>query len=430
MNFATTKPAVQLLISMVMLVTATPSHAFLGDLIGAGVNAGAKLLGAGIDKAKDGLKDHEAEARKKQEAEAAQLQNFKEAVSKIESRSDMTQLQKEKAVRAVRKQFEMVTTITRMQEQAEAQRRAERDKLFTAEGLVGVAAGVAIDAASTRAVFAQADAMVKAGVPQARTREVFASVDGASVQAAQDRTRQVLASTAVAAVADALLPKEATTAANISTVAADVPAQQIAESKAELKGTEADEVPPTERAQASPVASANAFSPDRGRKIALDFVGSPRLQQELASKLQALGHEVVAKAEAEVVYRIEGEYQAQENRQLSGVTHDLGAILESDAFAWKPQSKISGTVGSGVSKLLLAIGQAQGAQIPRELRDAHQQANSGALKQSVLLVISREPREGSGSRAAFSREASSQDVVAVGLAKQVYQLMVNELGLH
>lgn len=430
MNSATTKSTAHVLIAMAMLVTVTPSHAFLGDLIGAGVNAGAKLLGAGIDKAKDGLKDHEAEARKKQEAEAAQLKNFEEAVSKIEGRSDMTQLQKEKAVRTVRKQFEMVTTITKMQEQAEAQGRAERDKLFTAEGLVGVAAGVAVDAASTRAVFAQADAMVKAGIPQARTREVFARVDGAAVQAAQDRTRQVLATAAVTAVAEALAPKEVTAAANVSTAASDVPVHRAVQGQAELTGTEADEAPPAERVAGPAPTTANAFSPDLGRRIALDFVGSPRLQQELASKLQALGHEVVAKADADVVYRIEGEYQALENRQSSGVTHDLGAILESDTFAWKPQSKISGSVGSGVSKLLFAIGQAQGAQIPRELRDAHQQANSGTLKQSVLLVISREPREGSASRAAFSREASSQEVVAVGLAKQVYQLMVTELGVH
>jgi hypothetical protein len=234
----------------------------------------------------------------------------------------------------------------------------------------------------------------------------------------------------VTAVAEALAPKEVTAAANVSTAASDVPVHRAVQGQAELTGTEADEAPPAERVAGPAATTANAFSPDLGRRIALDFVGSPRLQQELASKLQALGHEVVAKADADVVYRIEGEYQALENRQSSGVTHDLGAILESDTFAWKPQSKISGSVGSGVSKLLFAIGQAQGAQIPRELRDAHQQANSGALKQSVLLVISREPRGGSASRAAFSREASSQEVVAVGLAKQVYQLMVTELGVH
>lgn len=402
------------------LLAAMPAHAFLNELVGAGVAVGGKLLGAGVDKLKDSMKDQEAEAKQKKDAQGQQLKEFNESVARIEERSDLSPLQKEREVRQMRKQFDFVNLIAALDEQAQAHRRAQRDRLFTAEGMLDTVGNAAVGAASTRIVLAKADAMVAAGVPQAQTRSVLGQIDASAVGAAREKTQQVLTLIPVAAAIVGSAEQPAARAAN--NVAASLPSEE-APAKAEAS-SEATAAPVLDSA---PPVVLTAFSPDLERKLSLIFVGAPKTQETLRTRLVALGHHVVEDASlADVVYRIEGEYVVPEGKQYSGTRQGFGEILDAEALDWQPDRKMTGTIGAGLSKFMLALGKAQGAQIPKELEGG----SVGQLKQGVLLVISREPKNGKTSRASFSRDAVSTDVQAVPLVLATYAELLDQLGLN
>jgi len=402
------------------LLAATPAHAFLNELIGAGVEVGGKLLGAGFDKVKDSMKDHEAEARLKKEAHDKQLNAFNEAVARIEERTDLSPLQKERAVRQVQQQFDFANRIAALDSRAQAHRRAQRDRLFTAEGMLDTVGNAAVGAASTRIALAKADAMVAAGVPQAQTRDVFSQIDASAVNDAREKTQRVLAMAAVSTVEPAAAQQPADPVSE-DAFAARPPLVVSAEPQ-DLTGAE------TETA-ASNVASLpmTAFTPDLNRKVALTFVGAPKTQDALRARLVAMGHEVVEdESVADVIYRIEGEYVVPEGKQFSGTRQSFGEILDAKSIAWQPERKMSGAIGAGVTKLMLALGKAQGAQLPKEL----EVGNLDSLKQDVLLVISREPKFGKTTRASVSRVASSPDVQAVPMVLATYAELLEKLGFN
>lgn len=402
------------------LLAATPAHAFLNELIGAGVEVGGKLLGAGIDKVKDSMKDHEAEARQKKEAQDKQLNAFNEAVARVEERTDLTPLQKERAVRRVQQQFDFANRIAALDEQTQAHRKAQRDRMFTAEGMLDTVGNAAVGAASTRIALAKADAMVAAGVPQAQTRNVFSQIDAAAVNDAREKTQRVLAMAAVSTVesAAAQLP---TAQVSDDEAAARPPVAVSSENQALIHAATATEV----RVAAS--LPMTAFTPDLERKISLIFVGAPKTQDALRARLVAMGHQVVEDVSvADVIYRIEGEYVVPEGKQFSGTRQSFGEILDAKAIAWQPERKMAGTIGAGVTKFMFALGKAQGAQIPKEL----EVGNSDSLKQDVLLVISREPKDGKATRASVSRVASSPDVQAVPMVLATYAELLEQLGVN
>ena len=91
----------------------------------------------------------------------------------------------------------------------------------------------------------------------------------------------------------------------------------------------------------------------------------------------------------------------------------------------RQERKIAGAIGTGMAKFMLALGKAQGAQIPKELEGG----NPDHLKQEVLLVISREPKVGRPTRASFSKEVLSSDVQAVAMVLDTYTEMLIQLGV-
>lgn len=398
-----------------------PAHAFLNDLIGVGVELGGKLLGAGVDKAKESLKDPEEEARQKQAAQEQQLKAFNSAVAAVEDRTDLSALQKERAVRQLHKQFDLVNRIAAMEEQAQARRKAQRDRIFTAEGMLDTVGNAAVSAASTRIALARADGMVAAGIPQAQTKSVLNQVDAGAASETADQTRRMLAMSAAASSGSTTEPPTAQPKGSEGDAPSQVPSVDVATEGQPAADTE---VPVT--TEAPPAPPVTAFTPDLAKKVALVFVGAPKAQKSLTGHLTSLGHQVVEDAaSADVVYRIEGEYLVPESRQYSGTRQSFGEILDAEAIGWQPEKKMAGTFGAGIAKFMLAVGKAQGAQVPSEL----QGGPSDHLKQVVLLVVSREPKEGKPTRVSFSREASSPEVQAVPLVRDTYADMLAQLGV-
>ena len=96
--------------------------------------------------------------------------------------------------------------------------------------------------------------------------------------------------------------------------------QADAQVAAEARDAAANSPPETQKpvADSGQVAQTpgDAFSPDLGRKLYVEFVGSPKETQRLRELLAWRGHTIVAgKEEAEVAYLIEGEYVVPETRQ-------------------------------------------------------------------------------------------------------------------
>ncbi|MDV7390858.1 hypothetical protein RZS08_05870 [Arthrospira platensis SPKY1] len=397
---------------LLLLVGVSPAHAFLNELIGAGVQVGGKLIGAGIDKARDSMRDHEAEAREKEAAQAKQVQAYKDAVAKIEVQTNLTPLQKERAVRQIKKQFEMVEKIQNLEAQAEANRRAQRDRLFTAEGMVGLAGDAAVGAASTRIVLAQADAMVKAGIPQAQTKSALEQADrNMAAQKALDHTREVLEAAGQVVATYVEQPSALPDAPEVVEFSSEIVVEQVAAAQAAAEEGEHNR--------------GTAFDPDLGRPIAFEFVGSDSLQQQWRDKLMALGHQVVDPNQAEVVYRIEGEYWVPDTSLFKGTHQNVATILD-DRFSWKPEKKTSGAISVGFNRFLLAAAKAQGGQIPPEL----QNHNFEAFRQNVLIVVSRTPKEGPTTRFAVEREVRSDQVQAQSMAKDAYEEVSKTLGFN
>src|SRR5690606_26544438 len=107
--------------------------------------------------------------------------------------------------------------------------------------------------------------------------------------------------------------------------------------------------------------SKDAFMPDLGRRLYVEFVGSPTETAHLRNRLQAMGHTLAAsREEAEVVYLVEGEYAIPETKRYEGVTMNLGELLNApDKPIPAPEKKLSGTLASGVSKFMLVMASAQ-----------------------------------------------------------------------
>lgn len=397
---------------LLLLIGASPAHAFLNELIGAGVQVGGKLIGAGIDKAKDSLRDHEAEAREKEAAQAKQVQAYNDAVAKIEAQDNLTPFQKERAVRQIKKQFEMVEKIQNLEAQAEASRRAQRDRLFTAEGMVGLAGDAAIGAASTRIVLAQADAMVKAGIPQAQTKSALEQVDrNMATQQMTGHTREVLAAAGQAMMSNIEKAKPLPSITEQAEFSSEVVIEQAEALKVAALEAERNR--------------GTAFDPDLGRPIAIEFVGSDELQKQWRDKLIALGHQVVEPSQADVVYRIEGEYWVPDTSLFKGTHQNVATILD-NRFSWKPEKKTSGAISVGFNKFLLAASKAQGGQIPPEL----QNHNFEAFRQNVLIVVSRTPKAGPTTRFAVEREVRADQVQAQSMTKDAYEELSKTLGFN
>lgn len=429
------------------------AHAFgINDLISIGVQAGGKILGAAVDKAtdavKESLRDPEAEAREKAEQERKLAEQMQKQIDEIEKMPNLRPIDRERLVLKLRQTWRASKEMQALVERAEAQQKAERDKVLTLGGIagsIGRAAlrtpGMAVAQAdlmvknpvwraqqrlNNEAVLRQADAQVAAGIPQARARLALAQADVLQksgiqqagtetvVKAAEEMARQGVRKEDAERVADA--------AGQVSAQARDASSVTAQETGAVPGAAQ----PEAASDQAAPAPPGDAFSPDLGRKLYVEFVGSPKETQRLRELLAGRGHTIVAgKEEADVIYLIEGEYTIPETKQYGGVTVGVGELLENPGKVIPaPEKKLMGSVGAGVSKFLLAAAGAQGQQVPQEMMPG-----DGVFRQEVLLVIARQPKDGRETRASVVVKDDSATIDAVKLSKGAKEDLYSDLGI-
>ncbi|OQW87674.1 MAG: hypothetical protein BWK72_12225 [Rhodoferax ferrireducens] len=409
--------------------TAQNASAFgIGDIVSIGVQAGGKLIGAavdvGMDKVKDAMTDPEAEAAKKKAQEQKQAEGYRKALAEIEARHDLSPLQREKLTVAFKKQYAQVQQFQQFVQAAEARQKAQRDQIFTGAGLLGVVGDAALSTPSM--AMAKADVMSRSPTMRAQINTSIHQADMLNASGIpQAQARMAIAQTD-AIVKNGLLPAETKGAAQLAEVAASVDitaAMQLTEQPVAMEVT-------TTAVPSEPVVAPqpkDAFSPDVGKKIYLEFVGSVPHTQALKSILTDHGYSVVDnKSDADVAYLIEGEYAIPENKQHKGLSLSIGPILDDPSKPIeKPETKMTGSIGLGLNKLFIAMTQAQGANVP----PAALPKESNGFHQQVLLVTARQPKDGAETRFSVVKEVESAEIEGRSLAQAATHDMLDRLGL-
>lgn len=347
----------------------------IGDFVSAGINVVGKVGGAMIDKA---MEDSPEELERKRQKEKTDREaKFHEAIAKVEARSDISPLDKEKLTRQVSKTFGMAETISNLSAQQELRRREQRDKMFTAGGMAGVVGDAALNTPS--AIMARADMAVKAGIPQAQSRQ---AIDGANVLMKTGRPQEQSRAAVEAAMTGGVLrpsvgsvqpggtPEDKARAAEAVQGAIAQHQGEIDKAKAEIEAAKPkkllSEPEPTDLA-----------SLDKGRKVYVEFVGGQKLTERLQLAFKNSGHNIVGSAaEAEVVYQFDGEYAVSPESNREGLTERIGVYDDNPhpLEAPKEQSSMKGAVGGFFASM---------AGIPVR------QASTGTYRQGVLLVANR-----------------------------------------
>lgn len=422
-------------LALCCITTAPTVHAFgVGDLISMGVQAGGKLVGAvvdaSVDKVKDAMRDPQAEENKKREDERRVAEAMQKALADIEARRDLSPLQREKLCLILKKQHAQLqqfqTFAANAQAQQQARKVAERDQLFTGAGIIGTVGSAALNTPSMMMAQAdvlarspgfraqnaeavrQADRLVAAGVPQAQTRTALAQVDAMPNKLALQAGLQGAIQLAHAVSAPGVTapnPEIGSTPAPVSVqVKNEESAQQLA----------------TESVQ-------DAFSPDMGKKLYVEFIGSPAQTKSIREMLTGRGHTLLdAKDDAEVAYLIEGEYVVAETKERQGVDISIGKLLDNPTQTIEPpQRKLMGSVRSGFGMLMLGMAQAQGAQIPA----AAMPKEGNGFRQTVLLVTARQPKGGAETRISVFKEIESTALDGAMLSRSANEEMRGQLGL-
>jgi len=405
------------LVIAVSLVNINSASAFgLGDIVSAGINVVGKVGGAMIDKATEDTPE-EMEQKRQQEKADRERQYF-EAVAKIEARTDITPLSKEKLTRQIAKSFGMAETISNLMAQQEAQRREQRDNMFTAGGMAGVVGGAVLSTPS--AVIARADLAVKTGVPQAQSRQAVAEAD----VMIKTGLPQAQSSSAVA-VASGEAP---TTPAGIAIIqpVVTVPQKAIAEDAIQGNITEhqiaiADEqstlIAAKPKQELSEPELSNLASLDKNRKIYVEFIGSQKLTTRLQDAFKAAGYLVVStEAESEAVYQFDGEYGIQAEGNRGGLNERVGAYSEDPRVLEGPQ------VQSGVKNVVGGFFAAM-AGVPIKRPEL------GGYKQGVLLVANRRV-DGKDVRVSAVSSEESMQLEPTKLIETALQEIMGAVGVH
>lgn len=180
------------------------AHAFgVGDLVSIGVQAGSEIVRAAgskaVDTIKDSMRDPEAEAREKEEQERKLAEQMQKQIDEIEAMPNLRPIDRERLVLKLKQTWQASKETQAFVEYAEAQQKAERDRVLTVGGIAGVVGRAAMSSPSmvvaqadlmannpvwraeqrmhNEAAFRQADAMVAAGIPQAKAQGVLAQAD-------------------------------------------------------------------------------------------------------------------------------------------------------------------------------------------------------------------------------------------------------------
>jgi len=429
--------------AVVGVIAANPAHAFgIGDLIGIGLRAGAELAGAAVSKAvdsvKESMRDPEAETKEKAEQERKLAEAFQKQVEQIEAERNLRPIDRERLILKLRRQQQWAQQVQAMAEAAEARQKAERDKIFTTSGFLGVVADAAMSSPSAvvaqaklmtenplwraqqrmnnEIIFAQANAQVAADIPQAKAKVVLAQADLLQQTGAQQATTQAVVEAAKATAQAGTDLKEVAVVVESASETEDAATPRLERSTVTSESTAA-------ALQAEP----NAFTPDLGRRIFIEFVGSNEETTKLRQRLAAFGHRVVeTKEDADVVYIVEGEYSIPETKNHEGMILAFGSLLQSpDRAIEPPAKKITGTISQGLSRLLFSAAAAQGQPVP-----AGAAQNSGGYQQEALLVIARQPKEGKETRHSVFKSANSESIMAAKFAQELVGELYSALGIE
>ncbi|TXF13548.1 hypothetical protein [Pelomicrobium methylotrophicum] len=400
-----------------------------------------------MDAVKDSMRDPEAEAREKAERERKLAEQMQKQIDEIEKMPNLRPIDRERLVLKLKQTWRASKEMQALVERAEAQQKAERDKVLTLGGIAGAVGraalstpGMAVAQAdlmvknplwraqqrlNNEAVFRQADAQVAAGIPQARARLALAQADVLQKTGIQQAGTEVVVKAAEGVARQGVRKEDtervADAAGQVSAEARDA-ASATAQETGAVPGATQHEAASDQPAQAPE----DAFSPDLGRKLYVEFVGSPKETQRLRELLAGRGHTIVAgKEEADVIYLIEGEYTIPETKQYGGVTVGVGELLENPAKTiTPPENKLMGSIGAGISKFFLAAAAAQGQPVP-----ADAMPKEGVFPQEVLLVIARQPKDGKETRASVVEKAESATIEAVKLSKGAKEDLYKALGI-
>jgi len=435
---------------IVATFSVTQAYAFgLTDLISIGIRVGGEVVGAAagkaVDAVKESMRDPEAEAREKAEQRRKLAEAFQKQVDEIEAMPNLRPLDREKLILILRNQQKWAEQMQSFVAEAEARQKAERDKIFTASGFLGVVGEAALNTPSmvmaradamtknpvwraeqrmrNEAVFAQADAQVAAGAPQTKSRVVLAQADVLQKSGIDEAGAKAVMNTADAMTEAHITRQDLETVAGVAAnTKEDASRGTTATADAGQTQSEAADA----KAAAASASPKDAFTPDLGRRLYVEFVGSPSETEKLKTRLRAMGHTLVeSKDEAEVVYLIEGEYSIQETRLHDGVTLSIGELLETpDKPIPTPKKKLTGTLSLGLSKLMLGVAAAQGAQVPNGAIP-----QEGVYPQESLLVIARQPKGGKETRFHVLKHIKSEILDGAGLAKTSRDELYAALGL-
>lgn len=361
-----------------------------------------------MDSFRDPAKEEAARKEKEQEA----LEAFNKAVDEVESRKDLTPFQREKLVLSLRDSFGQAIYMMRFVAQAEERQRQARDQVFTAQGL----AGVAVDsvAAMPSATFAQADAMVKAGIPQRQNKEVLSRIDNnGNISPANSNPLGVLAAAGSQAEAQKTLQD------NVEKRGAELKRMMDETKKEKLPGALQDAPPkPT------------FFSPDLGRKLFVEFKGSQKLTSQMRAKLAKQGHTIVDDpSQADVTYLIEGEYDFRETSRYEGIHLKAGSFYDNPKDLEPAKEKLSGKIKSTIFSGLLLIGQAQAQMKGQQPQQINTPKQVNGTTQSALLVAARQAPGEKEYRISSQQKAEGTNVAAPRLLNTALSDLFEKLGV-
>lgn len=405
------------------ILMATQVHAFgFGDVLSAGINVAGKLGGAAIDKAMEDSPE-EMEAKRAKEKEARDNQ-FKDAVAKVETRSDLKPLEKERMVRQIANTFGMAETFSNMSSQQEIARRQQRDQMLTLGGAAGVVGNAAMNTPSV--AMARADMAVKAGEPQAQSRNALAQTDALlKTGQVQDKNRATMAA------ADGML-KGSAPQSTMSVSDAQSAARGTSQQQAQISNAIQDSValhqPEMNAAQAAidaakpkqPFAtpeSTELLAQDKGRKIFVEFLNGKSLTSNLQQVFKNAGFTVVDNAkDADVLYQFDGDYTVDAAYERDGLTEQMGPLTDNPHAIEAPQRK-AGLMTKTLGGFLNAVGR------PVDT------TKSGAYKQKVLIVANRRFEE-KDMRVSATASKESMALEPDAMINGAMQDVLSAVGIH
>lgn len=380
---------VALLIFASSLLPSAASALGFGDLISAGVNVVGRVGGAAIDKMTDDSPEEREKKRLKEKTDREAT--FRAESAKIEARTNLSPLNKEKLTRQLSKEFLAADAMSNFAEQQEMRRREQRDSVFTAGGLAGVVGQAALNTPS--AVIARADANVAAGIPQRQSRDVLSQVDnnGRATGSPSSASSFPVATT--------------------NGEAAGALQKQIDQQYVDINHA----VETAKQNQPVVDQPAGMVAQDKGRKIFVEFVGGQKLSERLRKAFANAGYTLAdSPVDADVVYQFDGEYSVRPENGRNGVLESVGAYCDNPVTIAPPTAPAGAEIKNAVGGFMAAL-----AGIPR----APTANTTGGFKQSVLVVANRRI-DGKDTRvsALISRESAALEPVAV-IEDAVLELM-------